>query len=84
MNKTVQSKTAPHLDDKNNSISEDHIRLTDMIHKGTIFAVLCDDHEHNYYWVRAESSPHTLENDETDSIFFIYLKTQTVHNRIDF
>ena len=65
LKKTVQSKTATNLDDKDDSITEDPIRLSDMIHKGTIFAVLCDDHEHDYYWVRAESSPH----DETCSMF---------------
>lgn len=41
--------------------------ISDVVNKGTKFAVWSDDADHEYYLVHAETGSYVLENDETDA-----------------
>ena len=41
--------------------------LHDLVTKDTIFAVLCEDEQSDYYLLKAKTGSYELENSETDS-----------------
>ena len=48
-------------------ITEIRPGLSEMVNRGTIFAVVADDPNYEYYLIRADTGQYVLDRDETDS-----------------